>query len=55
MARYGNGNPPFKETDELKPQDPYGIAKVHAEEMLNALYDMHGLKVYHAVPHKAMV
>lgn len=54
MARYGIGNPPFKETDPTAPVDPYGIAKVHAEELLNLLSDIHGLKVYHVVPHNVV-
>ena len=28
MARYGNNSAPFKETDEVKPVDPYGVSKV---------------------------
>jgi len=51
MARYGEGNPPFKETDELQPQDPYGLAKVHAEEALQLLNEIHGLHYYIVVPH----
>lgn len=51
MARYGKGNPPFKETDTLNPQDPYGLAKVQAEQMLELLSDIHGIKVFHIVPH----
>lgn len=54
MARYGIGNPPFKETHLTAPIDPYGIAKVHAEELLNLLSDIHGLKVYHVVPHNVV-
>ncbi len=54
MARYGEGNPPFKETDSTNPIDPYGIAKIHAEELLNLLSDIHGLKVYHVVPHNVV-
>ena len=51
MARYGDGTPPFKETMILKPQDPYGLAKVQAEQLLNMLSEIHGIKVYHVVPH----
>lgn len=51
MARYGVGNPPFKETDIVKPVDPYGLAKIHAEEALTLLSDIHGLKIYTCVPH----
>ena len=34
MARYGDINAPFKEDDMLKPVDPYGVAKVAAEDVL---------------------
>lgn len=51
MARYGDLDPPFKETDVCKPTDPYGMAKYQAEQMLNLLSDIHGLKVFHVVPH----
>jgi len=54
MARYGIGKPPFKETDPTAPVDPYGMAKVHAEQLLNLLSDIHGLKVYHVVPHNVV-
>ena len=51
MARYGNGVPPFKESDKLNPVDPYGLAKAHAEEHLNLMSDIYGFKVFHMVPH----
>ena len=53
MARYGVGEypPPFQETYIPLPQDPYGMAKVHAEQMLNLLSEIHGIKFYNAVPH----
>jgi len=51
MARYGNLIPPFKESDTCKPEDPYGLAKLQAEEMLNLLSDIHNIKVVHVVPH----
>tara|TARA_Y100000034_G_scaffold136800_1_gene215879 strand:+ start:9332 stop:10348 length:1017 start_codon:yes stop_codon:yes gene_type:complete len=53
MARYGKGQyePPFKEVYKPMPQDPYGMAKSQAEEVLNLLSDIHGLKVIHTVPH----
>jgi len=54
MARYGNGIPPFKETDATKPQDPYGIAKVDAENMLNFLSSIYPIKVFHVVPHNVL-
>ena len=51
MARYGNIQPPFRESDEVNPIDPYGMAKYHAEQQLNLLHDIHGIEVYHMVPH----
>ena len=33
MARYGNLKIPFKENDEPKPVDPYGISKLAAEKI----------------------
>lgn len=51
MARYGNGAPPFHETDPVGPQDPYGIGKVCAEEMLRNLCQTHGVDWVIAVPH----
>lgn len=51
MARYGDGIPPFHESDELKPQDPYGIGKVCAEQLLKNLCDTHGVEWTIAVPH----
>ena len=43
MARYGEIKPPFKETDEPKPVDPYGIAKKAGEDVLKNLCDTHGM------------
>ncbi len=54
MARYGEGNPPFRETHSLNPVDPYGLAKAQAEAMLNLLHDIHGITVYHVVPHNVV-
>lgn len=52
MARYGAQTPPFTENMATNwVTDPYGLAKVHAEEMLNLLEDIHGLKYYTVVPH----
>lgn len=55
MARYGHGAeycmPPFRETMPTAPIDPYGIAKVAAEDTLKALCKMHGVKYAIAVPH----
>lgn len=51
MARYGRGEPPFKEDDLLQPVDPYGIAKVAAEKTLIALCETHGVAWSILVPH----
>ena len=51
MARYGNVQAPFTETTTPKPVDPYGLAKLHAEQQLNLLSEIHGIKVFHVVPH----
>lgn len=51
MARYGAQIPPFRETMTPRPQDPYGIAKVCAEEMLRNLCLVHNTDFVIAVPH----
>ena len=51
MARYGNQKNPFTEDMPTKPEDPYGIAKVAAEETLKVLCDTHGMDYNIAVPH----
>jgi UDP-glucose 4-epimerase len=51
MARYGTNEVPFKETYEPKPQDPYGIAKYSAENLLRNLCEIHGVEYVIAVPH----
>lgn len=51
MARYGAGLPPFRETDDTRPQDPYGIGKVCAEQLLINLCDTHHVQWVVAVPH----
>lgn len=51
MARYGDGWPPFRESHAPKPKDPYGIAKVAAEEVLKVLSEVHGFEYVIAVPH----
>lgn len=63
MARYGDGirgfnvppdyvsGPPFKEDMDPKPIDPYGIAKVAAEQTLIALCKLHNVEYVIAVPH----
>ena len=51
MARYGNIKIPFREEDELKPADPYGVSKVAAENILKILSKTHGVEYNIAVPH----
>lgn len=52
MARYGNAVPPFKEDYTVPtPVDPYGMAKLHAEQHINLISEIHGIKVFHMVPH----
>jgi UDP-glucose 4-epimerase len=51
MARYGNIKIPFKEDDELKPVDPYGVSKVAAENILKILSNTHNVEYNIAVPH----
>lgn len=51
MARYGTNQVPFLESYAPRPQDPYGIAKVAAEQALANLASVHGLEYAIAVPH----
>lgn len=51
MARYGTNQVPFKEEYEPRPQDPYGISKVAAEQILVNLCETHGVEYVIAVPH----
>jgi UDP-glucose 4-epimerase len=51
MARYGKIRIPFKEDDELKPVDPYGVSKVAAENILKILCETHNIEYNIAVPH----
>ena len=52
MARYGaQERVPFTEDMIPKPQDPYGIAKLAAENLLQCLSHVHGMEVGIAVPH----
>ena len=51
MARYGHNQIPFLETYTPLPQDPYGIAKVAAEQALINLATTHELEYAIAVPH----
>ena len=52
MARYGTQEiVPFTEDMIPKPQDPYGIAKLAAENLLRCLAEVHGMELVIAVPH----
>ncbi len=51
MARYGTNQVPFLESYAPRPQDPYGIAKVAAEQALINLAGVHGIEYAIAVPH----
>lgn len=51
MARYGNQEYPFKETQQPNPVDPYGIAKVAGEDVLKALAPMNNMEWIVAIPH----
>jgi len=51
MARYGNIKIPFREEDELRPVDPYGVSKVAAESILKILSKTHNIEYNIAVPH----
>ena len=51
MARYGSNIIPFVETQAPAPVDPYGIAKVAAEDTLKSLCWTHGMEYNIAVPH----
>jgi len=51
MARYGDIQQPFKETDIPNPVDPYGISKLSAEMVLKNLSETHGIEYNIAVPH----
>lgn len=52
MARYGdNWGDVFDESLEPKPQDPYGIAKLSAEKLLQNLAQVHDIDLVILVPH----
>lgn len=54
MARYGDQIPPFTEDMPTKPVDPYGLAKVQAEQHLALLSKLHGLNYVTVVPHNVI-
>lgn len=54
MARYGKGTPPFTEDMIPNPVDPYGLAKLQAEQQLTLLSAIHGIEVITVVPHNVI-
>ena len=54
MARYGAQTPPFTEDMPTAPEDPYGLAKVQAEQHLALLNKLHGLNYVTLVPHNVI-
>ena len=51
MARYGKNPTPYLETQTASPVDPYGVAKVAAENILKILSSTHKIEYNIAVPH----
>jgi UDP-glucose 4-epimerase len=51
MARYGNQEYPFKESQKPRPVDPYAIAKVAGEDVLKCLAELNNMEWVIAVPH----
>jgi len=51
MARYGMNQTPFTEEMNTRPQDPYAIAKVAAEDLTQLMARIHGFDYSIAVPH----
>lgn len=51
MARYGNQQAPFTEDMPTHPVDPYGIAKVAAEELIQRICDLNEIEWVIVVPH----
>jgi UDP-glucose 4-epimerase len=51
MARYGNQEYPFNETQKPNPVDPYAIAKVASEDVLKCLAELNNMEWVIAVPH----
>lgn len=55
MARYGDyGGIPFTEDLVPRPQDPYAIAKVSAEECIKLMSNVHGIRYVILVPHNVI-
>ena len=54
MAVYGIGAPPFKESHQPTPEDPYGIAKYAVEMDLKQAHDQFGLEYTIVRPHNVV-
>lgn len=54
FATYGEGVPPFKESDLRQPKDCYGIAKLAVEMDLKEAADHFGLKYSTVLPHNVV-
>lgn len=54
FATYGEGTPPFKESDIRQPKDCYGIAKLAVEMDLKEAADHFGLKYSTVLPHNVV-
>lgn len=51
IAVYGSLQTPFKETDDPKPEDLYGLTKLMAEKTLKIMSKVHGFEYVIARPH----
>lgn len=51
IAVYGEGQTPFKEADEPKPEDLYGISKLAIESSLEVMSRVHGFEYVITRPH----
>lgn len=54
FATYGDGKPPFKESDPRDPKDCYGIAKLAVEMDLKEAYEHFGLRYSTILPHNVV-
>ena len=54
FATYGEGTPPFKESDYRQPKDCYGIAKLAVEMDLKEAFEHFGLRYSTVLPHNVV-
>lgn len=54
MAVYGKGRPPFRESAQPAPEDPYGISKYAVEMDLKQAYEQFGLRYSIIRPHNVV-